>query len=497
MTEESLQGEQPAAAEKAGGETRRIAVLGGGIAGLAAAYRLAKARQARAPVEEFLIEAGPRLGGVIRTERVEGFLIEAGPDSFLTEKPQAAALCRELGLGDQLIGSNDAERRTYVVHEGRLVPLPEGLMLMVPTKLWPVFRSPLIPFSSLSAMARDWFSGPRRGDSFPADESVADFVRRHFGSAILENVADPLLAGVYGGDSERLSVRAVLTRFWEMERKSGSLIRGTLRARKQMLARRAAAQPGREAPSAPPLFTALREGLERMVEKLTERLEPGSIHLNRRAVFLEPLSGGKGGYRIHCQKGVTFEADRVILALPARESARLTGGIEEDVSRTLESMECTSAVTLALAYDGAAGLRLPAGFGFLVPRKEERRMLAATFVHQKFPSRAPEGKALLRCFLGGGRDPDALRLTDGEMLKIALRELREILGLDAQPLFHRIYRWPRAMPQYSVGHAERMERIRARLARCPGVFLCGNSYSGIGISDSIRTGTEAAEQALV
>ena len=213
---------------------KRVAVLGGGIAGLAAAYTLARARQAGAPVEELLIEGRGRLGGVIRTERFEGFVIEAGPDSFLAEKPEAAALARELGLGDSLIGSNDRQRRTYILHRGRLVPLPDGLMFLVPTRLWPMVTTPLLPLSSKLAMAAELFASPPSGNlNQGSDESVASFVRRHFGDAMLENIADPLLAGVYGGDSGALSVRSVLPRFWEMERKYGSLTRATLRAMRQ------------------------------------------------------------------------------------------------------------------------------------------------------------------------------------------------------------------------------------------------------------------------
>jgi protoporphyrinogen/coproporphyrinogen III oxidase len=493
---ERLEFSEGTASSRQGGH-RRIAVLGGGISGLAAAYQLAKARRAGDPIQEFLIEASPRLGGVILTERAEGFLMEAGPDSFLTEKPQAAALCRELGLADSLIGSNDAGRRTYVLHSGRLVPLPDGLMLMVPTRLGPVLQSPLVPFSSLIAMARDWFAGPRAAGSPNEDESVASFVRRHFGSAILENIADPLLAGVYGGDAERLSMRAVLPRFWEMEKKNGSLIRATLKARKEILRRRALRRGGGGSEhAAPALFTALSDGLERMVEKLGEQLDAAAVHLRCRVASLEAPKNENGCYRISCNGGVGFEAESVVMALPARESARLLAPVDAELSQTLESFEYTSAVTVALAYDKAAIRSLPAGFGFLVPRKENRRLLACTFVHQKFPSRAPEGKGLLRCFLGGAKDPEAVRLSDKEILAITLGELRSIMKLDRAPLFHRIYRWPGAMPQYVVGHAERIARIRQRLECRRNLFLCGNAFEGIGISDSIRTGTEAAARAL-
>ena len=214
-----------------GSKVRRVAVIGGGVSGLAAAYTLARARQAGAPIEEMLIEASPWLGGVVRTETVEGFVIEAGPDSFLAEKPQAAAMARELGLGDDLMGSNDHARRTYILHRGRLLPLPDGLMFLVPTRLWPMVTTKLLPLSTKLAAAWELFSSPPAGDE--GDESVASFVKRHFGEAMVENIADPLLAGVYGGDSAALSVRSVLPRFWEMERQHGSLTRATLKAMRQ------------------------------------------------------------------------------------------------------------------------------------------------------------------------------------------------------------------------------------------------------------------------
>lgn len=220
-------------------QPRRIAVIGGGISGLAAAYTLAKVRQAGAPVQEMLIEASPRLGGVIQTESVDGFVVESGPDSFLAEKPQAAALARELGLGDDLMGSNDRTRRTYILHQGRLRPLPDGLMLLVPTRLWPMVTTKVLPWRAKLAAGLEMFSFAHKNHH--EDESVASFVKRHFGEAMVENIADPLLAGVYGGDSAALSVRSVLPRFWEMERKHGSLTRATLKAMRQ---RRAALGAG-------------------------------------------------------------------------------------------------------------------------------------------------------------------------------------------------------------------------------------------------------------
>lgn len=472
---------------------RKIAVLGGGISGLTAAYVLARARQAGAPIEEFLIEGKDRLGGVIQTEIVDGFVIEAGPDSFLTEKPEAAALCRELGIGDSLLGSNDSERRTYILHRGKLTPLPDGLMLLVPTRLWPMVNTPLLPLRSKVAMASEWMMAPPNNNE---DESVADFVRRHFGSAMLDNIADPLLAGVYGGDSALLSARSVLNRFWKMEKKHGSLTRAVLQARRQRKAD--AKERGVTTPrTTPPLFTTLKHGLCQLTETLIKNLESARLHTGQRVAAIELVSTGSGPrYHIRCDGNVSYSADAVVMAMPAHACSRLLRGLDPALAESLDTVPYNSAMTVALAYNEETARHLPPGFGFLVPRKENRRLLACTFVQGKFAHRAPQGKALLRCFLGGSRDQDVLKLGDQEIFALVRHDLASILNLEAEPLFHRIHRWPASMAQYQVGHEEAVARIAAQMENHPGLGLAGNAYSGIGISDCVRTGRAAAERVL-
>ncbi len=470
---------------------RRIAVLGGGISGLAAAYGLARAREGGAGIEEFLIEANDRLGGVLRTERVEGFVVEAGPDSFLTEKPEAAALCRELGLGDSLLGSNDRARRTYILHRGRLVPLPEGLLLFIPTRLGSILTTPLLSFSDKLKVAAERFRGrPPAGQA--SDESAASFVGRHFGKGMVEKIADPLLAGVFGGDSNALSARVALARLWEMEQKYGSLVRGALEARKHKRTEASLRNSSREFP---PLFTTLKDGLGRLVEELRKRLAGSRVFLKQRAIALDRASG-MAPYTIRCEGGGEHKADAIIFALPAHQCGRLLSSLDPALAESLQAITYAPALTAALGYDAGAGGRLPPGFGFLVPRQEKRRLLACTFVHNKFPHRVPPGGVLLRCFLGGSRDAEVMTLDDGEIVTIVRRELEAILGVTAAPLFYRIYRWPASMPQYAVGHADLVDRIEARLRNHPGLFLAGNAYSGIGLSDCVRTGQAAAEAAL-
>ncbi len=488
-----------------GERPRRVAVVGGGITGLAAAYALARARQAGAPLEEYLLESSGRLGGSVLTERIEGCIVEAGPDSFLTEKPEAAALCRELGLGDALLGSNDEDRRHYIVRDGRLVPLPDGLLLFVPRRLWPVLTTSLFPFRTKLDLAAKWIASwpPLAGwpavagwapakpsPSLDADESVESFVRRHLGRGVYENVAEPLLAGIFGGDAARLSARSTLPRLLELEAKSGNLLRGF---------RSAAARS--KAPSASgSLFTTLRDGLGQMVARLETKLESGRVRLRARVLAVRGETAG-AGYEIHYQVEsgdgrLTLEADALILALPAHECARLLRPLDESLGESLKNIPYASALTVALGYDSRVRASLPRGFGFLVRGKEKRKLLACTFVHNKFPHRAPPDRALLRCFLGGAMESGVMGASDDEIVSMARAELREILGLRAEPLFSRVYRWPAAMPQYVVGHQDTVVRIRAQLEKHPGLFLAGNAYTGIGLPDCVREGTAAAERAL-
>ncbi|HEV2424152.1 MAG TPA: protoporphyrinogen oxidase [Terriglobia bacterium] len=470
-------------------QPRRIIIVGGGIAGLAAAYRLAQAHRRGLPIDECLLEAGDRLGGVILTDYAEGCLVEAGPDSFLREKPEAAALARELGLGDALMGSNDSGRRTYILHRGRLQPLPEAMMLMVSSRIGPVLRSPLISWPSKWTMAREWLTGRAPGGPPPEDdESVSSFVTRHFGDGLLENIVEPLLAGVYGGDSAELSARSVLPRFQQMESKYGSLIRAA-----RSIRRKPAASGLPE-----PIFMTLRGGLGSLVAALVREIERGRVEFSRQVVRIERAAADAAHprYRVVLEDGSISEADRVIVALPAWSSAALLASLDPSLSEHLAAIPYRSAVLVALVYPESVRARLPQGFGFLVPRGEGRRLLACTFVHQKFDHRAPPDRALLRCFLGGADNREVLRATDEELLRVVREELAAILGIRDEPLFARVCRWPRAMAQYVVGHHRRLEVIRERLRHLPGIHLAGNAYSGIGVPDAIRTGESAAREAL-
>jgi protoporphyrinogen/coproporphyrinogen III oxidase len=456
---------------------KRIAIVGGGISGLSAAFTLEQKRRAGVPFEYVVFESSPRFGGVVSTEHVDGCVVEGGPDSFLTEKPWASELCHQLGLGDQLIGSNDPDRKTYILVNNRLVELPDGLMFMVPTKILPTLASPLFSAHTKWKIAREWFHPPNKAD---ADESVASLIERHYGSEMVERLADPLLSGVYGGEADQLSVRSVLPRFAEMEARHGSLGRAMLSARRKAV--QSTSQPAK------PLFTSLKDGMQQMVDALLTHLPTGSLRPSSQIAAVQPQAGG---WLLGAD-----QFDAVIIATAAQAAATLLKGANADLGQELGEINYSSSVIVALGYDQSVRAALSAGFGFLVPRSEGKRMLAATFVHNKFPYRAPQDRALLRCFLGGTRDEAALQLSDQEILRIVQEELRQILGLAAEPLFIRVNRWKSAMAQYNVGHFERLDRIELLCKQFPGLALAGNGYRGIGLPDCVRSGEEAAGQVL-
>ena len=463
----------------------RIAIIGGGISGLSAAFTLEEKRQSGVPIEYVLFEAAPRLGGVLVTDHVDGCLVEAGPDSFISEKPWAADLCRKIGLGDQLIGSNDADRKTYIVmrknDRDRLVVMPDGLMFMVPTKILPTVMSPLFSLGTKMRMAAEWFHPPHKASG---DETVAQMVERHYGPEMVELLADPLLSGVYGGEASQLSVRAVLPRFAAMEAEHGSLGRAMLASRKKM----AAAAKG----LARPLFTSLKDGMQQMVDALLAKLDPAALRTSSIVQSVLPQNEGwtvSAGYE-------SGQFDAVIIAAPAGAAAAVLESVDANLSRELAEINYSSSVTVTLGYDESVRRSLPPGFGFLVPHSAGHRMLAATFVHNKFPHRAPENRALVRCFLGGARDEEILSSSEEQILAIVRKELRQIIGLNAEPLFARVYKWKAAMAQYSVGHLDRLARIQALCENLPGLALAGNGFSGIGVPDCVRSGAEAATKVL-
>ncbi|MFB3779633.1 MAG: protoporphyrinogen oxidase [Bryobacteraceae bacterium] len=450
-----------------------VVIIGGGISGLSTAYYLAKAG-----IPSTLVERRNRLGGVIETERLHGCVIETGPDSFLSQKPWAMDLIRDLGLADQVIGSNDHLRVTYVWKGRRLVPLPDGLMLMIPTRVLPMITTRLLGWRTKIRMGLEWFRRP--DENKPGDRSVADFVTDHYGREAVDYLAEPLLAGIYGGDPGKLSVSSVLPRFVELERKYGSLTRGVLAARRQ--------RTNSESKGLP-LFQTLKGGLSQLTEALVAAAGPALRVVQAEA---ETLEREAGGFRIRLG-AQWLEAAQVVLACQAYEAGALLSETDPELSALLHSVSYSSSVTISLGYDRSSlGHRLN-GFGFLVPKCERRRLVACTWLGTKFSHRVPDHMAVLRCFVGG-EDDGAVGESDEALAAAVQEELSEIMGVTAEPVFTRIARWPRSMAQYSVGHAERVARIAGRLRQIPGLFLAGNAYHGIGVPDCIRMGKEAARR---
>ncbi len=450
----------------------RVVIIGGGISGLATAYYLSKAG-----IPSTIVESRPRLGGVIRTEQVDGCTLEAGPDSFLSAKPAALELIRDLGLSGDVIGSNDHLRVTFVKKNGRLVPLPDGLMMMVPTKILPLVTTPLLSLGTKVRMGMELFRAPKpRGE----DESVADFVREHYGQEAVDYLAEPLLSGIYGGDPRQLSVRAVLPRFVELSQKHGSLTKGVLASR---------AQAKQQGPPAP-LFRTLKGGLGQMVNAVAAAIRPRAEVVRERADAVERTASG---YRLRLG-GDWLEAGRVVLACEAHSASGLLEPVDGRVSEILGSVGYSSSMIVALGYNAADFAKPPVGFGFLIPKKERRRLVALTWVGTKFSFRVPEGKIVARCFLGGAEDAGVLAEPDDAVIDAVTRELRDLAGVSATPQWTRITRWSRSMAQYPVGHPRRMAELWTRMAGLPGLHLAGNAYDGIGIPDCIRMGKTVAER---
>ncbi len=466
-------------------ENPHIVVVGGGITGLTAAYQLqTMGRQCDTPIRITLVESDGRLGGKILTDRTDGMVIEAGPDSFLSSKPAALELCRELGLEDAVIGTTESGGGTFILRNGRLEPLPEGITMLVPTKFKPLVTSRLLSPLGKLRMGLDFFIPARRD---PEDESVGHFVRRRLGREAFERMAQPLLSGIYAGDADRLSLAATFPRLRDTELKFGSLTKGMLSQRKQA-ATRPQTGPKRSA------FLSLLGGAGQLTDALGEALTNVDVMLRTAVTSIDRRDDGQ--YDVSLPDGSTVAADGLILAVPAYAASEMLGRLEPAVASLLSHIPYVSTATVTLAYRAQDVAGSGAGRGFVIPRIENRELTAITWVTQKFSFRAPEGVALVRAFVGRAGREEAVELSDDDLLLLVRRELDEILGIKAEPLDARIYRWRRALPQYVLGHLERLAEIDERMASMPSVQLAGAAYRGVGIPDCIQSGRSAAVKVL-
>jgi oxygen-dependent protoporphyrinogen oxidase len=455
---------------------KRVAVIGGGVAGLTTAYELARLAREGAEVEAVLFEASTRLGGIVETVREGGFVIECGPDAWVSEKPWARELAEELGLGDEVMPSNDTGRKTYVLIDRKLQAMPDGMRMMVPSDLDALDASGMFSMEAKQAYcdevgrAEELRAGAPKGD-----ESVAEFVRRHFGDEVLEKIGAPLLSGVFGGDVTKLSVRAVMAPFVAMEREHGSLI--------------AALQSRAAVANAGAVFTTLRSGIGTLVDRMIATIPESWIRLTAEVRF---VSYGEEGWLVGTARGVE-RFDAVMMAAPVDAARTLLRPVDERVAQLIE-MEASSAVVVGFGFSDAAKFAVPSGFGFLVPPGPESLLLACTFVDQKFDGRVPRGGRLVRAFFGGRAAERLMRCGNDETAAVARLELARILGPLPEPQMTVVRRWPRSLPQYGVGHIERMAELSERVKKLDGLWLLGNGYRGVGLPDLIRDARTAARQ---
>lgn len=481
---------------------KRIAVIGGGITGLSAAHRVLEVTEKTSQsVDLTLFEATGRVGGVVGTRRIGEYLVETGADSFITNKPAALRLCERLGLADKLISTDTTYRGSLVLRKGRPVPVPDGFMLLSPAKIWPILKSPIFSPAGKLRMGLEFFVPRRRAASGESltDESLAAFVRRRFGEETLERIVQPLVGGIYTSDPEKLSLAATMPRFLDMEAEHRSLILATRRqAVKQGAAKTQAEQHGAGARYG--LFATLQGGVSELLNALQSKLV-GSASVQFGASVESISSDSRSGVTVQTATE-SADFDGVILATPAGVTAGLLSGLAKRDSKVNELQSLLRQIEYASTAIVVSGHRLVDithplnSFGLVIPAAEKRKVLAVSFSSRKFPGRAPEGRVLLRTFVGGAMQPELLEQDDSEMTKTVSTELGQLLGVGGQPDFMEVVRWNRAMPQYHLGHVQRVDRIFELADGLPGIELAGNAYRGVGLPDCIASAEAAAERIL-
>ena len=467
----------------------KLTIIGGGIAGLSAAYYASRNYtlsevEGTQHVEITLIESDSRWGGKITTDRVAfddgNFIIEGGPDTFLATKPWGVALCKELGLSERLHGTNPNQKNTYVLNRNRLLPLPDGLAMMVPTNVQAILKSHLVSWFGKARMGLDFIIPPH---SLNGDESLGAFVSRRLGREAYENLIEPLMSGIYAGDGDQLSLASTFPYLRDLETKYGSLARGALEMRKQ--------SNGKSVQGSRSAFLTPTTGLAEIVEKLVESLKSNGANLRLNARALR-ITHHADTWHVTLDTGNTLQSDSIILATPAFVSGTLLASFDPALASDLKSIPYASTATVSLAYRQSDLTRELDGYGYVIPRREGRKALACTWTSTKFPHRAPDGYALIRVFVGrAGQD---IPWNENDLLALAKEELNLTLGITAEPILSRVFMWDKAMPQYNLGHPEILKRIDAALENHPGLALAGNGYRGIGIPDCIHSGELAIEK---
>jgi oxygen-dependent protoporphyrinogen oxidase len=460
---------------------KRVVIVGGGITGLSTAYFLQeKIKEAGLSIDCTLIESDSRFGGKVVTDRVDGFVIEGGPDSFITQKPWALDLCNRLGLTDRLIQTNPVEKAIFILSKGRLCPIPEGFNLMVPGRVMPFLFSPLVSMSGKARMGFDLLI-PRKETT--GDESIASFVRRRLGQEAVDQFAEPILAGIYAGDAEKLSMKATFPQFAQLEREHGSLVWGMWMRRWD-----AAKKPPRKSEWS--LFVSLREGLASLIEAVRARLDRVTLLSGRKVIGIRPT---EVRFEVSLD-GEKLLADAVVITTKTHTAADWIEGWDAALAKGLRENEYVSTATVSLGFRKSDVPHPLNGFGFVIPRREKQKIMATTWTSTKFPGRAPEGYVLIRSFLGGAHQEEVVGLDDSSLISIVREELRSILKIEAAPVVTRLFRWIKANPQYNVGHLDWVEAVEKEAAKHSGLFLAGAAYRGVGLPDCIHQGKETSEK---
>ena len=467
-------------------KTKHVVIVGGGIAGLSAAYYLSK--DSKAPIKITLLESANYWGGKIVTDRTDDFVIEGGPDTFVVTKPWAVQLCEQLGIKERLRGTNPNTKNTFILHHDQLVPIPGGLTMMIPTEFGPMLRSRLLSWPAKMRMGLDFLISPAARNG---DETLGAFVTRRLGRQAYEHLIEPLMSGIYAGDGDQLSLAATLPYLRDLEENHGGLVKGALAVRRE----RAKARVGKAAPGPRSIFLTPLTGLAEIVEALLADLEKSNVDLQLGADVLS-VNHRDSFYSVDLANGDHYFADAVIMATPAFVSADLLAAIDGDLATELNSIEYVSTATVTFAYPESALPQPLDGYGYVIPRSAGRKALACTWTSTKFPHRAPRGYALIRVFVGRAGQEDEIPWDQAGLERIAREELALTLNIIAEPSLTRIFRWEKAMPQYNVGHLARLSRIDSVLESFPRLALAGNGYRGIGIPDCIHSGQVAAEKIL-
>ncbi|HEY9758070.1 MAG TPA: protoporphyrinogen oxidase [Oculatellaceae cyanobacterium] len=461
----------------------KIAIIGGGIAGLTAAHRLLKeSASSKKQVNVDLFEASSRFGGIIETLVEDELVVELGPDAFTTLKHDAVSFCDEIGLTDRIVPTRKENRRAFIAHKGVLNPIPTGFVLIATTRFDTFFRSQLLSPLGKRRLAMEQFIAPAPPSE---DESVASFVRRRFGPEAVERIAQPMIGGIYTANIETLSLKATMPQYIEYEARYGSVTAGLMRQKRNH--NESGARYG--------AFVSFDRGSNVIVDRLVSAVGEKHLHLNHPIVKIERASSSC--WRLLRQSGEAFIADRVILAVPSFVAARLLEPIDGKVSARLDQIEYASSAVACFLFKREQFKRIPDGFGFVIPASENRASIAVAFASVKFAGRCPEDKLLVRVFIGGATAPDHWQNSDVQLLNMALEDLRFYMGIEGEPERHWIKRWVKGMPQYSLGHLERVRAIEVGLARHEGIFWAGAGLRGVGIPDCIASGEAAAKSVLL